>query len=358
MSKERKNKVIFWTTAIDNLYRNIGNIGGIAIQMNYWSKEFVANNWDVYSLSQNSRRVFNDIKFLKLPQIRYVGILIEIFLSLYYILTIRPKILIIRGAARNISYLSLWCKLTKTKFVFFGASNSDFIPGEEILPSNKDKKLYRNGLKRINYVVAQNNEQKELLLKNYGNKKCIIIPNIWPSNNNNQQKKEIDYLWVGNFRGLKRPEWFIRLAEENPQYKFVMIGGPSDKALYDECRKKAENISNLSFLGGKTFDEVNNYFANARCFVCTSTMEGFPNTFLQAWSNCIPVLSTFTPSGLVEKHNLGTVVNDYDEMNRGLHIILEEDNYKQKQQAIELYFNDAHCPTNMYNKLMDMLDLA
>ena len=82
MNKTNKQKAIFWTTAIDNLYRNVGNIGGIAIQMNYWSKEFVANNWDVYSLSQNSKKTFKNIKFLKLPNIRYIGIFIEIFLSL------------------------------------------------------------------------------------------------------------------------------------------------------------------------------------------------------------------------------------------------------------------------------------
>lgn len=355
MSKEKTNKVIFWTAAIDNLYRNVGNIGGIAIQMSYWAKEFASNGWKVYSLSQSSKREVNGITFLKLPNARYIGIFIELFLSFYYILTIKPDVIIVRGASRNLAYLSLWCKLTNTKIVLFGASNSDFIPGEEILPTDRDKKLYRFGLKRINYVVAQNNEQKKLLQNNFGNKKCIIIPNIWPSNSNNLQEKDIDFLWVSNFRALKRPEWFIKLAKENTQYSFTIIGAASEKALYDKCKEEAKGISNLSFLGGKSFEEVNHYFSRARCFVCTSTMEGFPNTFLQAWSNCVPVLTTFTPSGLIEKHNLGIVVESYGEMNKELKTILKEDNYKQKRQAIDLYFNEAHSPAKMYDKLMQLL---
>lgn len=355
MSKSNKQKVIFWTTAIDNLYRGVGNIGGIAIQMGYWSKEFLSNSWKVYSLSQNSKKKVNNITFLKLPDIRFIGIFIEMFLSLYYILAIRPNVIVVRGASRNISYLSLWCKLTGTKLVLFGASNSDFIPGEEILPSNRDKKLYGSGLKRINYIVAQNNEQKELLLSNYGNKKCIVIPNIWPSNCNNRKEKDIDFLWVSNFRGLKRPEWFIKLAKENPQYSFTMIGAANEKILYDKCQEEAKCVPNLSFLGGKSFDEVNLYFARTRCFVCTSTMEGFPNTFLQAWSNNIPVLSTFTPSGLVEKHNLGIIVKDYDDMNNQLNTILEDDYYNKARKSIQEYFTEAHNPKLMYDKLMQMI---
>lgn len=350
-------KVFIWTTFVDKLYRNDGNPGGLAIQMSYWAQIFAQKGWKVYSLSEREQRVYNNISFLKYPNIRYIGIFIEFLLSFYYVLVKRPRVIIARGASRNTYYLSLWARLVKAKLVFFGASNSDFIIGEELIHAERDKILYRKGLKRIDYIVAQNEEQKNLALSNYGVKTCIIIPNIWPASRNYKSDKDIDFLWVSNFRELKRPDWFIRLAKENSQYKFTMVGSRYDKGLYETCEKEAEKIPNLNFLGGKPFCEVNEIFTHARCFICTSTMEGFPNTFLQAWSNNIPVLSTFTPSNLIEEYNLGIWVTEYEEINKSLSQILDSEQYKEKQIAIDKYFSNAHSPERMYNKLIQMLDI-
>ena len=350
-------KVFIWTTFVDKLYRNEGNPGGLAIQMSYWAQIFAQKGWKVYSLSEKKQKEYNNVSFLKFPNIRYIGILIEFIMSFYYIVVKSPQVIIARGASRNTFYLSLWTRLVNAKLVFFGASNSDFIIGEELINAERDKRLYRKGIKRINYVVAQNEQQKKLVLKNYGDKECIIIPNIWPTNNNDTNDKDIDFLWVSNFRELKHPDWFIKLAKDNPLYKFTMVGGRYDKGLYEACEKEATNIPNLKFLGSKPFNEVNEIFTHARCFVCTSTMEGFPNTFLQAWSNNIPVLSTFAPSDIIQKHNLGTLVTEYEEMNENIPQIIDSKNYNEKQKAIKKYFADAHSPENMYDKLMQMLDI-
>lgn len=350
-------KVFIWTTFVDKLYRNDGNPGGLAIQMSYWAQVFAQKGWKVYSLSEKEQKEYNNIFFLKYPNLRYVGIFIEFLLSLYYIVVKKPKVIIARGASRNTFYLSLWARLVNARLVFFGASNSDFIVGEELIHAERDRKLYRKGIKRIDYIVAQNEQQKQLALENYGEKKCIIIPNIWPANNNGTSDKDIDFLWVSNFRELKRPDWFIKLAKDNPQYRFTMVGGNADKVLFEACEKEAAEIPNLEFLGGRPFDEVNEIFTHARCFVCTSTMEGFPNTFLQAWSNNIPVLSTFAPSDLIQRHNLGIIVTKYDEMNENIPQIMDSKNYNEKQKAIKEYFANAHSPEKMYDKLIQMLDI-
>ena len=44
-------KVIVWTPFVYNLYREIGIIGGIAIQMSFWAQTFLQKGWDVYSIS-------------------------------------------------------------------------------------------------------------------------------------------------------------------------------------------------------------------------------------------------------------------------------------------------------------------
>ena len=50
----------------------------------------------------------------------------------------------------------------------------------------------------------------------------------------------------------------------------------------------------------------------------TSEHEGFPNTFLQAWSRGIPVMSFLDPDNLIQEHNLGIVCKNIEEMKNQL----------------------------------------
>ena len=55
-------------------------------------------------------------------------------------------------------------------------------------------------------------------------------------------------------------------------------------------------------------------FDRAKIFLNTSSIEGFPNTFLQAWIRGVPVVTFFDPDSLVQRLQLGTVANSVDEM--------------------------------------------
>jgi Glycosyltransferase len=351
----RKKKVILWTNSIYDLLYNIGKVGGIAIQMNFWAETFVQNGWQVYSFSNKKSLIKNNIIFLRSYSIRYIGFFLEILLSFYYILSIRPNVIFLRGASRSVGYLSLFTKILSVKFVYFGASDSDFMPKEELIKAKHDRILYRRGLKRVKYVIVQNQKQADLLIKNYGRKKFLIIPNIWKKEIVKVSKKDIDVLWVSNIRELKRPEWFLHLAKDNPDLSFIMVGGAYDQKLYKKCEEYTRSIDNLSFLGYQSLEEVNKLFNNAKCFVCTSTMEGFPNTFLQSWSNTIPVLSTFDPGDILKKNELGIWAANYEELNIGLHNLFIPDEYKRIQNNITRYFEVSHNPQKMYKKILTLL---
>jgi glycosyltransferase involved in cell wall biosynthesis len=53
-----------------------------------------------------------------------------------------------------------------------------------------------------------------------------------------------------------------------------------------------------------------NVYRNALALLCTSAYEGFPNTFLEAWSHGIPVVSTIDPDNLIARRGLGAVAQD------------------------------------------------
>jgi len=62
------------------------------------------------------------------------------------------------------------------------------------------------------------------------------------------------------------------------------------------------------------YEEVGALFDKAKILVCTSTVEGFPNTFLQAWSRGIPVVATVDPDGLIQRLDLGRYRETIDEI--------------------------------------------
>ncbi len=347
-------KVIVWTPFVYNLCREIGIVGGIAIQMSFWAQTFLQKGWDVYSISNVENTEINGIRFIKIPHLRIIGILVDIFYSFYYIACIRPDVILFRGASRSLAYLSLFSKLFGVKLIFFGASDTDFKKGQELIGRKHDRVLYRFGLCNTKYFVAQNQLQYDLLLNAYDKKNVIVIPNIWLQQEQGNRERDI-ILWVSNFRQLKRPQWFIQLAKDFPQYKFVMVGAAFDKQLFDECKSEADTLSNLDFMGGQSFANVNEIFTRAKYFVCTSEIEGFPNTFLQSWSNSIPVITTFDPSSLVANKNLGLVVNSYDELKNAI-IKIEKDEmlYKEMQNNINNYFIQSHSALMQYDKLLNL----
>lgn len=350
-------KVIVWTPFVYNLYREIGIIGGIAIQMSFWAQTFLQKGWDVYSISNVENTEINGIKFVKLPHLRVIGILVEIFYTLYYIVTIRPDVILFRGAGRSLSYLSWFSKLFGVKLIFFGASDTDFKYEEELIARKHDRVLYRFGLRNTKYFVAQNQLQYDLLLNAYNKKNVITIPNIWLQQEQGNRERDI-ILWVSNFRQLKRPQWFIQLSKDFSQYRFVMVGAALDKQLFDECQSEAERLPNLDFMGGQSFANVNEIFTRAKYFVCTSEIEGFPNTFLQSWSNSIPVVTTFDPSSLVANKKLGMVVNSYEEL-RNTVTKIENDKrlYREMQNNIDNYFIQSHSGIKQFNKLINFVEI-
>jgi hypothetical protein len=59
-------------------------------------------------------------------------------------------------------------------------------------------------------------------------------------------------------------------------------------------------------------------------FLNTSDVEGFPNSYLQAWVRGRPVVAFFDPDGLIQREALGQAVNSLDEMRAALLALLRD----------------------------------
>ena len=353
----KNKKVIIWAKGIDDLLNEEGKVAGLTVQMMLWSKTFSEKGWDTFAFSIKSSKVIGNLNFLKYPNAQKLSIFSDIFYSFFFIWKEKADLIIFRGASRNLYFVSLFATLTNTKVVFMGASDVNFIKGKDIISGRfYNTQLYRKGLHRINNIVVQNNAQLKSLNENYRNK-ALIIPNIWNNfEEDNGGKKLI--LWVANFRKLKRPEWFINLSKKFPNETFIMAGYPLNKKNYTEVLDKGKEIKNLNILGPVSFKKSQQLFSKAKILICTSEFEGFPNTFLQAWANNIPVISTVNPSELLTKANLGIFVKTENDLCKEVQIMINNsESYLKLQENIKKYFYYNHNPSMNYEKFINYFEL-
>lgn len=364
MKPNQKRRCILWTTAYAEILTG-GRVGGIGVQIMFWAKAFSLNGWEVFSLYQGKRpNDLDECVFLPDKETASWKFLLYFFMSLHILLKVKPDVVICRGGKnRNLLFIAFWCRLLRIKVIQFLASDVD-LRHKELQLSIVDRfniNLFRLGLRLTKYIVVQNEYQRELVNAQFRNKRILQIPNIWGDIDNIEQG-ELAYrnyiLWVGNTRALKRPLWVFEIAKHYPHLKFVMVGSNADNDTYQKCCELAKEINNVDFLGGKPFFKTNTYFSNATLLLCTSEYEGFPNTFLQAWSNNIPVISTVDPSGLIKKHKLGEVCVSVAEFVAAIDKILTNQNtYTDIVDSIREYFYKAHSLSNNYTRLIKFIQL-
>ena len=206
-----------------------------------------------------------------------------------------------RGSDMHTGIVAAFSHRYRKQSVFASASNADFYPDKPWIRYRRDKWLFEYGLQRVGAIVAQNPMQQQLCRQNYG-RDATLIRSCGPITSAKADPHG-DMLWVGTIKPIKSPERLIELARKLPECRFTMIGGPDgsdteSRRYYDSIRSQAALLPNLTFAGFVHPADVEPYFGRARLFINTSDTEGFPNTFLQAWSRGIPTLSIFDTGSL------------------------------------------------------------
>jgi len=96
--------------------------------------------------------------------------------------------------------------------------------------------------------------------------------------------------------------------------RFVMVGAPvegsRDQAWQESLMRSIKETANLQYVGPKSQTAVNELLARAHIFVNTSTHEGFPNTFVQAWFREVAVTSlSVDPDHALERDKAGILAH-------------------------------------------------
>lgn len=196
------------------------------------------------------------------------------------------------------------------------ASDLGCIPGAQPMVYSRDRRMYEYGLRRASLIAAQTHRQQQLLQQHYGLKSEIVNMLVEVPPLSTVRQRDIDVLWVGNLRRVKRPEIVFELARALPERRFVVAGGPlpRQQEYFDRIESQARDLPNVEMLGAVSYDEVGPLFERAKVHINTSSAEGFPNTFLQAWVRRVPVVSFFDPDRLIERRGFGKRCRDIEEM--------------------------------------------
>ena len=248
------------------------------------------------------------------------------FKKLYSTLkSISPDIIYQRVGCSYTGIASRYAKKSGCDMIWHIAIDTSLMPFQVGLSPKTSFKyieylLLRYGIQNSPKIIAQTQFQDELLYKRYGRRADAIVPNFHHLPSETIQKEEpIKVVWVANLKPTKRPELFIKLANDCSELinvKFIMIGQPQHKKswiakLFDQVK----NVKNIEYLSDVSLSEVNEILSKSHIFVNTSLYEGFPNTFIQAWMRRVPVVSlNINPDKVFDKQYIGFCSESYEKL--------------------------------------------
>lgn len=215
-------------------------------------------------------------------------------------------------AGAQVGLAAMFCARHRRRFVFRAASDADCDPSRLLVTYARDRWLYGYGLRRADAILVQSVAQAGALERHYGLKGRVagMLVESAPS----AARRDIDALWVSNIRGLKRPDRALRLAGWLPDVVMHMVGGSlrGEEALFREVERAAHARRNLLFHGRLPYAEAAALYGRAKLLVNTSDVEGFPNSYLQAWMRGVPVVTLIDPDGVIEREGLGIAADSLD----------------------------------------------
>lgn len=291
-------------------------IGGAERNIWFHSRALAAAGWSVQigvrALKRNERKVIDGVE--------YVGIGCGQVLKDWFrfLFSERPDWLYLAGASHLWGPLVEIAKLAGVRTVFHMAFDTHVQPRRALVRRSRWWPLYAWGLWRADKIFVQHTGQLSMLHARLRSK-ARILPKVCPLPPVVQphSQRQAYVAWVATLRQHKRPDVLIDIARRATNVQFTVCGGPTDRhsppGYGMRMVETLNTLPNVRYRGRVDSEEANEVIANAALLLCTSDEEGFPNTFIQAWSNGTPIVTLkVDPDSIIEKMKLGAVSRTVD----------------------------------------------
>ncbi len=263
---------------------------------------------------------------------------------------------VLRCASPELGYVTAWCRLLGRRVLFMVAHDDD-VSGDYARREPRWGRRYEWGLRRADTIVCQHQGQVEWLRNVYG-REGMVMRSLCPLPAATvPQSERQGVLWMARLVAWKQPELCLDLAEALPHESFTLVGPVGDWPGIDRFRERLDRLVNVRWLPGVAFEETAALFARAKLFVNTSSVEGFPNTFLQAAVNGTPVVAwTVDPDRVLERFGFGQcAAGDWDTFER---IVRELSGAAALRQRLgengRRYVAEHHDPTALASAYADV----
>ena len=253
------------------------------------------------------------------------------------------------GAECVTGQVALWAKCHGRGFVFTAASDMDCIGSLPELSRWRDKLLYRIGLRLADSIIVQTTTQQRMLRDAFGQIASVVpmpcpAPSVGAGQNRPSGDARPQVLWLGRLCPVKRPDRLLEVARRCPGVWFDLVGPVRDPSFAAPILAAASKLPNVRMHGQVSRERAGTLMDAADLLCCTSDSEGFPNTFLEAWSRGVPIVSTFDPDGLLRDVGLGIACTSVEELVRAIErLVTDRACHRVISERARQYFASTHA---------------
>ena len=295
------------------------DIGGPAVQAKFLAEMLYENGFEVFVIKYNTLVDFDpNINVISLNWNSNPHIFTRIFrwfigplISLFYLIQLRPSVLLVNSVFWNGMFMGLFCRFlcipTILKFtgdwVFESTSNlkKTTVELEKIYRSNLINSLLfqveRFFVRQFTvvWVISEFRRQNVLNLTRK--------PKIWLQNNfhdlpgssissSSRFKNPLVFVTTARLIPHKRIDAIISTLSRFPKgYKFIVIGEGSELIALKQQVIRLNLSQNIFFVGKVTNELLYEILTLSSAFISWSSEEGAPNSFIEALNFGLPIIS-------------------------------------------------------------------
>ena len=354
------------------LNENAKPIGGTIVEMFSWAHGFRKNGHKVgiltfegaYKYSESTYN-YDLIEPFKIRENKSVGLKKKDFVrTIIAISKYRPDLIMLEGTIDLVYFFSFISRMLNIKFIYRFASDKDCDERVKNDLGGFMLLLFNLSLRVLNYISTQNKYQFEKLEKRFPNKKIFLHYNPVIINYDLKipGKKERSYIaWIGNFRKEKNLKSLYDSATRCQEVQFKVAGTNMPEA--DEETKKyvslLKQLPNVSFEGYIKRSDISNFLSKAYALLNTSHLEGFSNTFLEAWAVGTPVISTVfvNPDNIIIEKSIGIIAKDFNEIPFCIEELINksDEEYSLLTERCRRYLIENHDPEKVAKQFIDQI---
>lgn len=270
----------------------------------------------------------------------------------------RPDVIYQRCAMSLTGAAAWYSKKNGCPFFFHIASDRDVqAPGSFCRHPVEipEMAMARYGIRQAGAIIAQTNQQAAMLKKNYG-RKGIVIPNGHPVPKScNKDRRKPLVLWIGNWKQVKQPQLFIRLAKnlrQFPRLRIVMAGRTEG---WESLAAQARGLG-IEVIGEVSNRRINDLLEEAHLLINTSKYEGFSNTFIQAWMRKVPVASLqVDPDNFIRDKGFGYCSGTYAQLLSDTMRLLKNHDLREKMGEASRFYAMNHFSLDNFDRILALM---